>query len=116
MPTRDRPDGPPEAPLPPINPPPPSLWPEPTPPPGVSGHRLALYKYDACPYCRRVQRTIDQLGIGDLIEMRDTWREPQWRADLLKKTGRSQVPCLFIDGEPMFESADISAWLREHHA
>lgn len=78
-----------------------------------SDHTLALYKYDACPFCRRVMFTIDQLGIADQIEMRDTRREPKWRADLIDKTGRTQVPCLFIDGEPMFESADISRWLQE---
>ena len=74
---------------------------------------LALYKYDACPYCRRVMRTIDALGIAGQIEFRDTRTEPKWRQDLIAQTGRTQVPCLFIDGKPMFESADISRWLEE---
>ena len=30
-------------------------------------------------------------------------------------TGRATVPMLKIDGEPMFESADIVAWLRANH-
>jgi glutaredoxin 3 len=91
--------------------------PEASDPPVSSGaHELVLYKYDSCPYCRRVQRVISELGLTDQIEMRDTRREPRWRADLVEKIGRTQVPCLFIDGEPMFESADISDWLRENYA
>jgi glutaredoxin len=57
-------------------------------------------------------RDIETLGISDQIEFRDTRQDPHWRTDLRSQTGRTQVPCLFIDGEPMFESADISAWLK----
>ena len=67
---------------------------------------------DACPYCRRVQRKIDELRISDKIEMRDTRTEPKWRKDLKNRTGRTQVPCLFIDGTPMFESLDIIDFLQ----
>ena len=71
---------------------------------------LALYKYDLCGFCRRVLRVIDELGVE--IELRDTLEERRWREDLYERTGRTQVPCLLIDDEPMFESADIIAWLR----
>ena len=96
---------------------PPSPAPEPSSPdPSTSGApQLWLYKFDSCPYCRRVQRTIDTLGISDRIEFRDTRQDPHWRDDLRSRTGRTQVPCLFIDGEAMFESADISAWLRQQY-
>ncbi|MEL6344972.1 MAG: glutathione S-transferase N-terminal domain-containing protein [Myxococcota bacterium] len=83
--------------------------------PVKGAHTLALYKYDSCPYCRRVLRAIDQLGVADQIEFRDTLMEPKWRQDLRDKTGRTQVPCLFIDGEPLFESADIIDWLNEQY-
>ena len=79
-------------------------------------HELILYKFDSCPFCRRVARVIDDLDLEDIIELRDTRREPQWRSDLIKRTGRAQVPCLFIDGVAMFESADISDWLRSNYA
>ena len=75
---------------------------------------LALYKFDSCPYCKRVFRTIDQLDVN--IEYRDTRSGPDWRKDLRDKTGRTQVPCLFIDGEPLFESSDISAYLSKNFA
>ena len=74
---------------------------------------LVLYKFDACPYCKRVQRKIDTLLINNQIEMRDTRDTPMWRKDLLSRTGRTQVPCLFIDGKAMFESLDIIAYLED---
>ncbi len=33
---------------------------------------------------------------------------------LLAVGGKMQVPCLFIDGEPLYESMDIIKWLEEH--
>ena len=74
---------------------------------------LVLYKFDACPYCKRVQKIIDELQIHDQIEMRDTQIYPIWKQDLRKRTGKTQVPCLFIDGTEMFESLDIVAYLKQ---
>jgi len=31
---------------------------------------------------------------------------------LKKDTGRTTVPCLYIDNNPMFESYDIMEWLK----
>ena len=73
---------------------------------------LVLFKFDACPYCRVVQRALQQLGLD--IEQRDTRLEPRFREQLHRRTGRTQVPCLFIDNQPMFESLDIVAWLEEN--
>ena len=70
---------------------------------------LVLYKFDACPYCRRVQTHLAHLGIP--VDLRDTRMDPNARAALRQQTGRTQVPCLFIDGQPLFESEDINAWL-----
>ena len=61
-------------------------------------------------------RVIDQLELVGSIEYRDTRTDPKWRADLQQRTGRTQVPCLFIDGEAMFESADINDWLEQNYA
>jgi glutaredoxin len=48
--------------------------------------------------------------------MRDTRLQPEHRQALIARTGRTQVPCLFIDGEPMFESEDIVEWLEAYAA
>ena len=71
---------------------------------------LALYKYDSCPFCRLVYRTIDDLGLE--LEYRDIRQDRAHRDALYELTGRTTVPCLVVDGKPMFESADIASWMR----
>ncbi len=71
---------------------------------------LVLYKFDTCPYCVRVFRAIDALGVAVVRE--DVRTDPAARRALQQATGRTTVPCLFIDGEPLFESRDIVAWLE----
>lgn len=73
--------------------------------------KLELYKMDTCPFCRKVMRAIDELGRTD-IEMHDIIESAEDKARLIRDGGKMQVPCLFIDGKPMFESDDIVAWLR----
>ncbi|WP_168210966.1 glutaredoxin family protein [Persicimonas caeni] len=75
-------------------------------------HDLVLYKTDFCPFCIRVMRVLDAVDVD--VKMRDVSGDPEARAHLLEVTGRRTVPCMFIDGVPMFESADISDWLRVH--
>lgn len=73
---------------------------------------LVLYKFDACPYCARVMRVVEQLDIA--LAMEDTRQDPSARRALMTQTGRTTVPCLFIDGQPLFESADIIDWLEAY--
>jgi glutaredoxin len=75
---------------------------------------LALYKYDACPYCARVQRALERLAVE--VERRDVRQNPEWRKDLVSRAGGTQVPCLLIDDYPLLESADIVAWLEAYAA
>ena len=77
---------------------------------------LVLYKFDACWYCQRVYRKIAELGLEDGIVYRDTWQDPQAAQELIRVGGKRQVPCLFIDGQPMYESLDINAWLQANVA
>ena len=77
---------------------------------------LVLYGRSSCPYCARVDRVIEELGIEDKITRRLTTYGSEWRTDLRERTGRTQVPCLFIDGEAMFESLDIIDWMRSNFA
>ena len=74
-------------------------------------HALQLYYFPECPYCRKVLRTIEALGIGDAIDLRDIHADEETRRTLVQVGGKQQVPCLFIDGAPMYESDDISKWL-----
>ncbi|MBX2796259.1 MAG: glutaredoxin [Myxococcales bacterium] len=78
----------------------------------TEARELVLFKYDACGFCRRVMAALQQLDLT--VAMRDTLREPEARQELLQATGRTQVPCLFVDGQPLLESADIIDWLRAY--
>ncbi len=74
---------------------------------------LKLYVSDTCGFCKRVKQYIDEVGRTD-IEFRNI-NENQEDADVLVRVGgKRQVPCLFIDGKPMYESADIIKWLKEN--
>lgn len=77
--------------------------------------RLSLYYFDGCPFCVRVLRTIDTLGLD--VELRNIYSDPVHLAALREVRGRTTVPVLRItsaDGEErwMPESADIVRYLQ----
>ena len=76
---------------------------------------LELFKFDTCPYCRNVMRYIENAGRTDIV-YHDIHKDSDSRERLIQVGGKEQVPCLFIDGKPMYESLDIIAWLEEHPA
>lgn len=75
---------------------------------------LLLYTKDSCPFCRKVVRYLDARGIA--VPMRDTSADPGARAELVRVGGKAQVPCLLIDGAPLYESDDIIAYFAAHGA
>ena len=77
---------------------------------------LDLYYYDACPYCQKVLRAIDSMGIGNKITLKNILQSQEAANTLVRVGGKRQVPCLFIDGVPMYESDDIVAWLSREFA
>lgn len=81
--------------------------------------RLALYASKFCPYCIKVRRTIEALGLT--IQECDTAHDPAARQELIHGGGASQVPCLRITDDEgnvhwMYESNDIIAYLQERFA
>ena len=74
---------------------------------------LELFKKDTCPYCRRVMDYISSVGRTDIV-YRDIVESPEAESTLVSIGGKRQVPCLFIDGKPLYESLDIIKWLEAH--
>lgn len=74
--------------------------------------KLELFKRDTCPYCVKVQMLIEELGVEEQIEQLDITRDADARKRLVEVGGKQQVPCLFIDGEPLYESRDIMNWIE----
>ena len=72
---------------------------------------LELYYYPECPYCQRVLRAMQRNGWKG-IDLKNIHADAEADARLVRVGGKHQVPCLFIDGEPMYESLDIIAWLE----
>mgnify|MGYP001580504330 CR=1 FL=1 len=76
---------------------------------------LKLYVFETCPYCRKVRKAFDEMGLEyDIIRAE---RGTPENAELVKIGGKSQVPFL-IDPErdvQMYESDDIIAYAREHY-
>ena len=71
---------------------------------------LTLYYFPSCPYCRLVLECLYRLDLK--IPMRDIRSEPGARDELLEIGGKGQVPCLVIDGKPLYESDNIVGWLQ----
>ena len=71
---------------------------------------LKLYMFSTCPFCVRVLRAAEELGFA--LPLRDIHKDPEARAELVRVGGRTTVPCLFINGQPLYESADIIEFLR----
>ncbi len=70
---------------------------------------MVLYYKPTCLFCQRVLSFMKDCGIE--IALRDT-ADPAVRAELVRIGGKPQVPCLVIDGKPLYESADIIAYLK----
>ncbi len=81
-------------------------------------HGLVLYEYFTCPFCFMTRRVMTQLGID--IERRDILKNADFRQELVKGGGKSQVPCLRIEENDqvtwLYESADIISYLKARFA
>jgi glutathione S-transferase len=74
--------------------------------------RLELYFFPECPYCRKVMTAIDDLGLRQRVVFHDARNDPEKKKELVDRTGKTQVPCLVVDGKPMHESEDIKQYLH----
>lgn len=77
---------------------------------------IELYQFFGCPFCIKTRRVIRRLNLK--ITIRDAQnRQSFYRAELLKATGKVQVPCLKITNgdkvEWMLETAEIIAYLEK---
>lgn len=61
---------------------------------------LELYIMPGCPFCRKVLSYMERRGID--IPLRDITANPNDRSTLQNVGGKVQVPCLFIDGKPLY--------------
>lgn len=75
---------------------------------------LELYYFPQCPFCQIVLSAMRVTGIEAQVELKDVVDDPHNKQRLIKDTGKSTVPCLYIDGKPMHESKDIANWIHQY--
>ncbi len=73
--------------------------------------KYTLFYKPTCPFCKKVLNYMDEHGID--LPLRDVSTDADARDELLSIGGKTQVPCLFIDGEPLYESGDIIDYLSK---
>lgn len=75
--------------------------------------KLELYYKAECPFCQKVLNyMMDNCQIKgvELVNI----KEGNNNEDLIKRGGKDQVPCLFIDGKALYESEDIIKYFKEN--
>ena len=75
---------------------------------------VQLYHRWQCPYSAKVRDFVDQNHLTPDIEYIEIEESDGAEAKLSELTGRSQVPCLVVDGKPILESAAIVQWLQDN--
>ena len=73
-----------------------------------------LFYKPTCPFCKKVLNYMEEHGID--LPLRDVSTDVASRDELLSVGGKTQVPCLFIDGKPLYESGDIIEHLSKNFA
>ncbi|MEL4247667.1 glutaredoxin family protein [Shewanella xiamenensis] len=78
---------------------------------------LALYQYNACPFCVKVRRAMRRQGLN--IQTLDA-KKSQHKDELIAQGGKQQVPCLRIEDNGqvqwLYESKDIISYLEQRFA
>lgn len=73
---------------------------------------LELYVKNGCPWCHKVLSFMEANDIE--LPLHNLDESEADREHLIEVGGKRQVPCLLIDGKPLYESSDIIDYLKEH--
>ena len=73
--------------------------------------KVEVYSTSYCPYCRAAERLLDSKGVA--YEAYDVTYDSDKRDWLVEVTGRTTVPQIFIDGEPIGGFTDMQALDRQ---
>ena len=73
---------------------------------------LTLYIRTSCPYCKKILDYLKEHR--KTLPICDADRDPAIATALRSIGGKTQFPCLLINGKPLYESVDILHWLKKH--
>lgn len=71
---------------------------------------LKLYVLPNCPYCNKVRNYLKDKNFD--VEIKDINIEENQKR-LLEVGKIDQVPCLFIEEKPLYETAEIIKWFKD---
>ena len=74
--------------------------------------KITLYYRPFCPYCGKVIAYMKKNNIS--IPMKNVSQSYEDLQELKTIGGKTQVPCLVINGKPLYESDDIIQWLGDN--
>lgn len=80
--------------------------------PQLQGLELMLYYASTCPYSRKVLNYLN--SIEKTVPMKDVSRNAEAKREFLELGDIKVVPCLTIDGTPLYDAYDIIDWLSSH--
>ena len=73
---------------------------------------IRLYTGDYCPFCRRVKRELDRLGLDyDAVDA-----DADGRQEVIQLSGQRAIPILTIGDEVLVDSSHIIRELRRRYA
>lgn len=72
-----------------------------------------LYVGTVCRFCKKVENFMEENNID--IPLVNINEDRQAMLELMEKGGKRQVPCLYHEGEYLYESDDIIAFLKENY-
>ena len=73
---------------------------------------LELFYFESCPFCQKVLTFINQHNVKEIVR-KDIHKNPIFADELFRIGGKKQVPCLAINGQALYESDEIIAWLKQ---
>lgn len=72
---------------------------------------ITLYTGDYCPYCRRVKKELDRLG----LEYDSVNADADGRREIIELSGQRAIPIMTIDDEVLVDSTYIIRELRRRY-
>lgn len=73
---------------------------------------ITLYTGTYCPYCRRVKKELDRLG----LEYQAVDADVDGREEVMELSGQQAIPILTIGDEVLVDSSHIIRELRQRYA
>jgi glutaredoxin 3 len=73
----------------------------------MAAAKVLMYSADWCGYCARARRLLDAKGVP--YEEIDVDVVPGASAEMRARTGRTSIPQIFINGEPIGGSDELHA-------